>query len=236
MVSDFEYSGLVASQIRYAPHQMIIGVVQRYLYHPNLVAIKDLPGVIARSESEREKAESAIEERERRVSALAENLVKYETAFNFVGLYAGFLSMKKTKVAERDWNFRYLIGLGLLLTLPFAAKLYLMFFPASGPSLDFSGIATLVGAELLFIYFFRVALHNFRSIKAQLLQIELRMTLCQFVQSYADYAKSAREGSTGLLDKFEQIVFSGIVNDESAIPSTFDGLEQLAGLVEKMRK
>lgn len=101
---------------------------------------------------------------------------------------------------------------------------------------DYAGIITLAGLELLLLYFFRVALHNFRSIKAQLLQIELRMTLCQFVQSYAEYAKSARDGSSGLLERFEQVVFSGIVTDENSIPSTFDGFDQIANLFDKLKK
>lgn len=31
----------------------------------------------------------------------------------------------------------------------------------------------------------------------------------------------------GGLDKFEQLIFSGLVASEESIPSTFDGIEQL---------
>lgn len=234
-VSQFRFNGGVGSQVRYAGHQMLINVVQHYLYHPSLVDLKSLPDVIQRSEKERETAEKAIEAREARINGLAEKLEKYETAFNFVGLYAGFSSMRATKVSEKRWNFFYLIVLGGLLLLPFVIKLIYL-NDDSGIKLDLIGLATLAGLEVLLLYFFRVALQNFKSIKAQLLQIDLRMTLCQFVQSYAEYSKEARQGSPGLLDRFEQVVFSGIVNDEGSIPSTFDGLDKVAELVGKIRK
>ena len=234
-VSDFEYP-LVAIQIRHASHQMMVDVVRHYLYHPSLVSLKNLPNVIERSEKERENAEKSILDREARVNALAEKLETYETAFNFVGLYAGFNSLKTTKVSERRWNFFFLILLGVLLLIPVIVKFDGLISVPAKTEPDLIGLATLAGLELLLLYFFRVALQNFRSIKAQLLQIDLRMTLCQFVQSYAEYSKGAPEGSKGLLERFEQVVFSGIVNDESAIPSTFDGLDKLAELVGKIRK
>ena len=235
-VSDFEYEGRAASQVRYAGHQMLINVVQHYLYHPSLTSLKNLPDVIQRSEVERERAESLIVVRETRVQALAEKLETYETAYNFVGLYAGFKSLKETKVTEKRWNFFFLLILGSLILAPFVVKLLPGFNVVPKSDVDYAGIITLAGLELLLLYFFRVALHNFRSIKAQLLQIELRMTLCQFVQSYAEYAKSARDGSSGLLERFEQVVFSGIVTDENSIPSTFDGFDQIANLFDKLKK
>lgn len=234
-VSDFEY-GAAASQVRYAGHQMLINVVQHYLYHPSLVSLKNLPEVIQRSETERGHAEKSIIDREDRVNALAEKLETYETAFNFVGLYSGFKSLKAAKVSERRWNFFFLLVLGAMLLFPVMVKFLSLVNAPVKTEPDLVGLAALAGVELLILYFFRVALQNFRSIKAQLLQIDLRMTLCQFVQSYAEYSKGAPNGSKGLLERFEQVVFSGIVNDESAIPSTFDGLDKLAELVGKIRK
>ncbi|WP_336346561.1 hypothetical protein [Pseudomonas monsensis] len=234
-VSDFEY-GAAASQVRYAGHQMLINVVQHYLYHPSLVSLKNLPEVIQRSETERGHAEKSIIDREARVNALAEKLETYETAFNFVGLYSGFKSLKAAKVSERRWNFFFLLVLGAMLLSPVMVKFFSLVSAPVQKEPDLVGFAALAGLELLILYFFRVTLQNFRSIKAQLLQIDLRMTLCQFVQSYAEYSRSAPDGSKGLLERFEQVVFSGIVNDESAIPSTFDGLDKLAELVGKIRK
>lgn len=234
-VSDYEYGSRATSQIKYASHQMLIDVVRRYIHHPTLATLKDLPTQIQRSSDEREKSEELLGLREKRVQGLAERLEKYETAFNFVGLVSGFKDMKKTKDEEAKRNFTFLVFLGGLLTLPFLYKIAVTLWVKESLSFDITSALTFVGAELLFIYFFRVALHNFRSIKAQILQIELRMALCQFVQNYAEYAKEAKD-SSALLERFEQVVFSGIVSSESAIPSSFDGIEQIAGIIEKFRK
>ncbi|AXO88405.1 hypothetical protein DZC75_10495 [Pseudomonas parafulva] len=234
-IPNFTY-GPAASQIRYAEKQMIINVAQHYIHHPALVTLKNLPEVIEQANNQHETFEKSLSEREDRVRALAGELDRYETAFNFVGLYAGFKDMRNGKVFERRINFFYLIILGLTLLLPFGIKILDILKGLDGLKLDAVNMATLAGLEILLLYFFRVALQNFRSIKAQLIQIDLRMTLCQFVQNYAEYSKSIRASNSTVLDRFEQIVFSGIVNDESAIPSTFDGLDKVADLLSKLRK
>ncbi|MDI2145510.1 hypothetical protein KBJ94_26055 [Pseudomonas sp. ITA] len=85
------------------------------------------------------------------------------------------------------------------------------------------------------MYFFRVVLAQFRSVKAQVLQLDLRIALCQFVQSYAEYSKKIRKDDPGALSKFEAIVFSSLVSESEGIPSTFDGAEQLANLIKSIR-
>ena len=234
-VPNYTYES-VASQIKYADKQMLINVMQHYIYHPRLVDLKDLPGIIDQSIKQHDAIEKSMAEREGRVQELADKISNYETAFNFVGLYAGFKSMRSAKVSERRINFTYLLLLGCLLLLPFGLKIILILQGSDYFRLDAAGLITLAGLEILLLYFFRVALQNFKSIKAQLLQIDLRMTLCQFVQSYAEYSKDVRANNSAVLDRFEQIVFSGIVNDESAIPSTFDGLDKVADVLSKIRR
>lgn len=89
---------------------------------------------------------------------------------------------------------------------------------------------------IIIIYFFRVSLFNFRSIKAQMTQLSLRMSLCQFIQSYADYSKGIISDNKDLLVRFENIIFSNIVVTEENIPSTYDGLEQLATMIGTLKK
>lgn len=234
-VPSFDY-GVAASQVKYADKQMAINLIQYYIHHPKLVELKELPNVINEANSQHVAIEKAMSERESRVQELADKLVSYETAFNFVGLYAGFKNMRAGKVVERHINFICLLALGLLLLVPFALKLFYMFQGRAVVEIDAVGLATLAGLEILLLYFFKLALQNFKSIKSQLLQIDLRMTLCQFVQSYADYSKDVRSNNSSVLERFEQVVFSGIVNDDSAIPSTFDGLDKVAELLGKFRK
>lgn len=68
------------------------------------------------------------------------------------------------------------------------------------------------------------------------MQIELRQSLCQFIQSYADYTKEIKENNAGSLEKFENLIFSNILSTPEKVPSTFDGLEQLANLMKELKK
>lgn len=234
-VHDFEFDGVTYGQIRYAEHQMLTNILQKYIYHPKMVDLRALPDAIEHAERERRASELDMQQREDRVNDLKSTLDTYKTAFNFVGLYDGFKKLRSAKGLESWLGLCGLIGLGLLMTCPFVVKFYLTFYPAKDVVLDTQFYIALAGFEFVLVYFFRVALHNYRSIKAQLIQIDLRMTLCQFVQDYARYAKEVRQDSPQLLERFDQIVFSGIVNSEGAIPSTFDGLEQIANLIDKFK-
>ncbi|TOP14721.1 hypothetical protein CGH22_22460, partial [Vibrio parahaemolyticus] len=93
----------------------------------------------------------------------------------------------------------------------------------------------LISMELILIYFFRIILMNYRSTKAQIMQIELRQTLCQFIQSYAEYASEIKSKDATSLEKFENLIFSGILSDPEKLPSTFDGLEQIGKLLKNVK-
>jgi len=86
--------------------------------------------------------------------------------------------------------------------------------------------------ELLLIYFFRVILMHFNSTQVQMLQLEIRMAACAFID---EYVKFVREHGKPDLSKFESLVFGGIAADSDKLPSTFDGIEQLASLVKEIR-
>ena len=67
------------------------------------------------------------------------------------------------------------------------------------------------------------------------MQIELRKSLCQFIQSYSDYSSEIRENNPEALSKFEDVVFSNIMLSDDKIPSTFDGIEQIASLINALK-
>jgi hypothetical protein len=89
--------------------------------------------------------------------------------------------------------------------------------------------------ELLMLYFFRIALLNYRSAKAQSLQLDLRIHLCRFIQNYATEANGMRTAAEKSLEKFETLIFSGIAANEETLPTTFDGLDHLAKLVKSIK-
>ncbi|MFC6168109.1 hypothetical protein [Acinetobacter terrestris] len=61
------------------------------------------------------------------------------------------------------------------------------------------------------------------------------MTLCQFIQSYAEKSKELKEHNKEGFEKFESLIFSSIVSSDDRIPSTFDGMEQLSSLLKNFK-
>lgn len=228
-----ELSGVLRFQAEYAGHQMVIQVAKSYLNHPDMAKLVDLPSTIRMADKKSIEFRRALDEREARVNSLKDTLESYKHAFNFVGLYDGFKRLRDDKEWQANRNLMFLVVLGFaMLAIPIS-KIY--GFGLTVVVHDYEYYAAMIGVEFFLVFMFRVSLHNFKAIKAQLLQIDLRMTLCQFIQDYAKYAEEIRAKDKELLVQFEKIIFSGIVNSEDAIPSTFDGLEKIAELIKAVK-
>lgn len=181
--------------------------------------------------------ESFLENKERKVNNLANLLEKYKTAFNFVGLSKGFENLLDNKRCAKYWAFCFLILLsGFLLVIPLGYIYLLLNLPDSIKDLELWKLAIpFVGLEVVLLYFFRVILNHYNVIQTQIIQLELRQSLCQFIQSYADYAKEIKEKDSVSLEKFENLIFSSILSTPDKVPSTFDGLEQLSNLIKNLK-
>lgn len=236
VVGDMGLSPLNMAGLHYAEHQMVVGIISKYIHSKELAALKDLPQILASAKLEKAQFTESLDAREQRVEALKSSLDKYEQSFNFVGLSDGFKKIRSQKIWQKRRGQLLLTALSLMMLSPFGIKFYMFFAPSFKVVGDYEFYIALLGFELLLMYFFRVALQGFKAIRAQLLQIDLRLALCQFIQSYADYAKGVKEKDADLLVRFEQIVFSGIIINENDLPSTFDGLEQIAKLITALKK
>lgn len=179
---------------------------------------------------------------EEKAKSLESSLKSYEYGFNFVGLSSGFENLLTSKNSELKSTSCILIALSIVLTLPPFVSACMHIFHEEilknivsntmGGITFFSSIAAI---EILFLFYFRIFLSNFRSIKSQILQIELRRTLCRFIQSYADYAQKIRTETNNPLEKFESLIFSGLVASDDSLPTTFDGLDKIADLIKKVK-
>lgn len=230
-----ELSYPASGQMEFAQYSMLIAVLKKYLHHEDLVAIKGLPNLLERAERIKREAEEGIDKRANKVSRLEGALDKIKIGADFVELGRGFASLRFRKSFERHFNFMCLLFLACLLIFPAAAKIYVYYAGVSIPEIDLYTALSMAGLELLFIFFFRVALHNFRAVKAQILQLDLRIAILQFIQSYTKFARDQKGEGSVSLEKFEQLIFSGLVSGESDLPSTFDGLEGIAKIVEKIK-
>lgn len=228
----------VRSQIIYASYIMPANIVKRQLNNKNLVAVSEFSAKLDEAEKLRKDWNQELIEKHESVKALDEKLDKIKTGFNFVGLYKGFGDLSEKKAVELKGLFYSLILMSVIILIPLGYEFF-TFSVVSGEAgfkiAELLKIIPLVSMELILIYFFRIILMNYRSTKAQIMQIELRQTLCQFIQSYAEYASEIKSKDATSLEKFENLIFSGILSDAEKLPSTFDGLEQIGKLLKNVK-
>lgn len=231
------FNAAAQHQISYATHEMPFSIIRLHFQGEDVqLFIK-----AAKSEKSIKESMAAREENIRlqleRVEALKATLDEQENAFNFVGLYHGFDTLSNKKKTESTRAFWFTLALGILVLLPFCINVFLVYNGVIKLDSIFSlfSIIPVITFTFIFIYYFRVSLANYTSIKAQVNQIELRKTLCSFIQKYSEYAKEIKANDVNSLEKFEAIIFSNIMPLEDKIPSTFDGIEQIAKLIESVK-
>ncbi|WP_232014959.1 hypothetical protein [Pasteurella multocida] len=243
-------------QAEYIKNEMTINILNFYLGEDGFNAFKEYDKlkihidetnkkilenkeIIETFISEKEESiKNFLSKKEQSVKRLEEVLNKQKTAFNFVGLSNGFENLLMKKINARKWTFGFLIGISIaLLATPLVYICLLLnnLEIIKNPEL-WKALLPFIGLEIIILYFFRVTLNHYNSIQTQIMQLELRKSLCQFIQNYADYAKEIKEKDSASLEKFENLIFSSILSSPDKVPSTFDGLDQLANIVKEMRK
>lgn len=153
------------TEIEYAQHSMLIGVLRKYLHHEEIVSIKRLPSTIARAVELNAESERRLEAREEKLKKLEGALSKLKISYDFIELASGFSAMRARKAVEKHFNFACLLFLAVMLILPAALKVYAYYFELKIPEMDVYTAVSIVALELVFVFFFRVALHNFRSVR-----------------------------------------------------------------------
>lgn len=184
------------------------------------------------------------------VKRLDDRLKKLKKGFNFVALSDGFSRILNEKKVSKNLILILLFFIAVIILAIPLFKMIPVFkmipacemipickiFSDGGTNLTWQQIAISAGLELVLIYFFRVVLFHYRTVQIQIMQLDLRLSLCQFIQSYAEYAKEIKTNDKDALDKFENLIFSSILSSDEKIPSTFDGLEQLSSLIKQFKQ
>ncbi|MNK99263.1 hypothetical protein D3C87_1196510 [compost metagenome] len=218
---------------------MPVQVAKKLLNDPAIAEFRRFSQTVEEASKLKADWDSELEERRLHVEAIQQGLKDATSSYNFVGLVDGFRHLAITKLTERRVAFWSLIVLAIVMITPPTVQITYVVTHIdaieSKKGLLLYTLPTILAIEVILIYFFRVVLAQFRSVKAQVLQLDLRIALCQFVQSYAEYSKKIRKDDPSALSKFEAIVFSSLVSESEGIPSTFDGAEQLANLIKSIR-
>jgi len=231
--------GSTRTQLRYADLKMPAQILKALRDHSAIREIEKFNKSIENLNKYKKDIDKTLADKTAEANKLKEALDKYKTAFNFVGLYDGFNSLAIAKRRSVKLSVSILFTLAMLMLSPAALKLYMTIksgnYTTETTPLNISLILSIVTIEILLLYFYRVVLHNLKSLRGQLVQLDLRRTLCQFIQEYAKYATEIKGADKELLVRFETVVFSGLVAEAGDIPSTFDGVDQLAKLVQKIK-
>jgi hypothetical protein len=226
-------------EIVFIHHTMPTFIIKELINHPNIKIIKEFNNQYKSAEALAAEWQTELNKRENAVTRLSSSIKDLESEYNFVGLAHGFKKLSEEKESEKFFSRGVLFILAVLMFFPALGELAMIY--TNRDHLDdykniilFSAPA-IIAIELLLIYFFRVALGNYKSAKAQLLQINLRLSLCQFIQSYTEYSTNIKKSDSSALEKFESLVFSSINLSDDGIPATFDGIEQIAMLVKSAK-
>lgn len=166
-----------------------------------------------------------------------ENVKSMTANYNFARLADAFRNILENKRKELTKSKKSLILMGIFSIAPMIFSMVFGVFLLSNnnfiPSLPREKLPyvapILASIEIVLIYYFRIILKEHLSLKAQILQLELRYGVCAFIEGYIDFAKDVDKNK---LERFEALIFSNITPDPSSIPSTFDGMDQLVNLAK----
>ncbi|MGK3632198.1 hypothetical protein ACSLOU_09865 [Enterobacter cloacae] len=232
-----EFDENTKSQLDYALREMPLNIVRDTFKSDDISSFKDFLKNLKSAKEFAGTWEEYIENQKTQINEIKSKLDGYNSAFNFVGLYDGFKLLGEKKNNEIFWSRLLLTLLAIAIPCPLLIEYFATTITntATGLVEKLTSFIPLFSLTLILIYYFRVALTNHTSLKAQILQIELRKSLCQFIQSYSDYSRKIKDNTPDLLVKFEEVIFSNIMPNQEKIPSTFDGVEQIASLISSIK-
>lgn len=183
------------------------------------------------------KWESELPAKIEEVNRIKTSLKSYEDAFNFVGIFDGFNKLHSKKVSELRSARIGMILIAVLIICLIGYELDQVNNLLAIPNQTFDVVKVIVLTiplsllTFILLYFFRIILQTMRSLQSQLLQLDLRLTLCRFIQSYAESASGLKGMHPDGFEKFESLIFSPLVSSDQKIPNAFDGLDQLSSVV-----
>lgn len=226
------------AQISFAAYSMIYYIIREKMESSDIKTFSDFKKTANECSELDAKITSSIEEHKKDIDAASKLVEKIKTEANFVGLSAGFSGLKQKKEDELSSLKTTIRIFGALIIIPLILEICFLYQKMATGELKIEWMAItipLVALELFLLYFFRISLTSAQEIKGQLLQLELRVNLCQFIQSYSDYSKEIKAKDGKALEKFENLIFSPILMDGAKIPATFDGLDQITKLISTVR-
>lgn len=172
------------------------------------------------------------------VNSLNDKLNNTKSDFNFLNLSQAFTNIRNIKQIElKKINIGFYSMAALLLLTP----IILLLFNLYGDTDKFTGwnkllyILPVATIEIILLYFLRIFYIQKNSVTAQLLQIDFRLSICEFIKNYVD-DRTISDKDKDTWSAFEALIFSPIQLREDKIPSVLDGTDSIAEFVNKVFK
>ncbi|HGT2342763.1 TPA: hypothetical protein ACMX4R_000298 [Yersinia enterocolitica] len=171
------------------------------------------------------------------IESIEIKLEEYKKDYNFILLSKAFSKLGNNKRMElKSSNNKVLFFSFLLFVVPVLVLFFVFTTVDSTTEISWKSLVfsmPVVTLEIILFYFMRLYYSETRSIKAQLLQIEFRLSLCEFIHDYVE-KRSESKDSEGAWKVFESLIFSPLQMNEHSIPSVLDGADAIAELAGKV--
>lgn len=181
----------------------------------------------------------------------------FKQEFSFLSLDQAFNGLEVRKQNQKKFLILFLIILGtIIIAIP--AYFYLItqsnFFDNIFSSISLTVSTTETAAstnasniyqllmniipvafiESILIYYFRILLNQYNSTNDQIIQLETKQAIMQFIESYVDYKKDKKLDHSDML-KFEEIIFSQISPNLKDVPNSPDLVSLIEGISKAIK-
>jgi hypothetical protein len=171
----------------------------------------------------------------------------FKQEFSFLALNQAFNKLEKSKQLARYISLIFLLLLAVTIVyIPYfyyeksflikqMTEIFNLTLDNKNSSMSlfilFSGLIPMIFIESIFLYYFKIVLNKYNSITDQIVQLETKQAIMQFIESYINYKKDNNIKHEEM-SKFEEIIFSQISPNLKDIPSSPD----LVSLIDSISK
>lgn len=183
-----------------------------------------------------------INQLEQRISGYKESITRLASEYNFVSLSHAFTALIARKTTEKWWSASVVGALGgVAVVFPLISLLASQTFLDTALSTEWAPAAVArlvaaVGIEVILLYFFRVALRSYLLTRTQVTNLQLRLSMCSFIEGYRDFLQGSGARDEVILERFEALIFGQLPSHDANLPATFDGLEHFATIAQSLKR
>lgn len=227
--------------VKFAERDLPFQIFKELFHSSKIKNLTELNSNLKQASELLEKWEKSFEIKKNTVFQLEQKLAETKLTYDFLGLNKGFQQLYEQKKDElKAAKNTYGFVATTMFTIPFAEFVALVaaffYFDGKIPSNMWLVSIPFITLILITLYLLKISLQDKRAIQSQMMQLELRMALCQFIHNYAEDSETLHKKNSAGFEKFENIIFSPLVSSDDKIPTTFDGMEQLAKMVDVFKR